>query len=354
MKSALSGFLAAAGVAGLLVSAMPVSAQMSPAQMKAQRDRAAQAAAARAQADRERSGAAARAASAARARELAEQRQRALKLAAERRERARKLALYAEARNQAVTTGRISAGYMFGAWAFANPGTCKPDEDADHRTHFDDDGTYSGYEEGGKWSAAGGNLIWDYTDYDDNKIHQVEKVAGLSLNSFVTEMRGGHEIWFRCGESAAMIPDAASSKSRFPEPDYQSYDGQWELASVIDDSWGGGKFPEAFRTIERFLAAYPKTTRETSRIKNYAGLYQWRQVGNLRQAAGWFLQNYQNDPAGERAADSLLSLAQVMHEMGDVPRYCLALKQLMVDYPFDAKYRLEPRISIVSKLATCA
>lgn len=356
MKSALSRFLTAAGVVGLLVSVMPVYAQMSPAQMKAQRDRAAQAAAARVRADRERTAAAARAASAARARELAEQRQRAIRADAERRERARKLAFYAEARNQAAASGKISSGYMVGAWAFADPSTCRPDEDSDHRTHFDDDGTYSGYEEGGKWSVADGNLIWDYTDYDDSSktIHQIEKVSGLSLDSFVTELRGGHEVWFRCGEGVAKIPDAIRPKSRFAEPSYEYYDDQWEVASEIDDAWAAGKFSDAYRTIERFLAAYPKATPNSSKIKNYAGFYQWKQVGNLQQAAAWFLQNYQNDPAGERAADSLLSLAHVMHEMGDVPRYCLSLKQLMVDYPFEAKYRLGPRVSIISKLATCS
>lgn len=55
MKSALSRFLTAAGVVGLLVSTAPASAQMSPAELKAQRDREA---AARAQAERQKAGAA--------------------------------------------------------------------------------------------------------------------------------------------------------------------------------------------------------------------------------------------------------------------------------------------------------
>lgn len=50
MKSAFRRLLTAAGVGVLITSTTPVSAQMSPAQMKAQRDRAAQAAAKRAEA----------------------------------------------------------------------------------------------------------------------------------------------------------------------------------------------------------------------------------------------------------------------------------------------------------------
>jgi len=150
-----------------------------------------------------------------------------------------------------------------------------------------------------------------------------------------------------------MIPEGVMPKSRFSEPSYESYDGQWELASEIDKAWDLGEFAEAYQKIERFLANYPKTTRSTSQVKNYAGLFQWKHAGNLRLAAAWFLQNYQNDPAGERAADSLLSLAQVMQENGDVQRYCLSLKQFMADYPFDAKYRLAPRLAVIAKLANC-
>lgn len=342
MKATLHRDLAGAVIASLLLLAVPASAQLSPAQLKAQKDRKAQAAAA-----------ATHAAAAARAQEAAKARQRILKAAADQRERSRKAVLYAKARNQAVVNGEINAGYMIGVWAFAEPSICRPNEDSDFRTHFSDNGRYSGYEDGGTWSVKEGSLIWDYTDMDDNKIHQEDKVTSLSLNSFVTEVRGGHEIWFRCGDSAALIPNAIIPRSLFPEPSYASYNGQWELASEIGKSWDLGKFLEAHQAIEKFLTVYPKTTRSTSEVRNYAGLFQWKQAGNLPRAAERFLQNYQEDPAGERAADSLLSLAQVRLEMGDVTGYCSSVKQFTANYPFDANYRLAPRFSVVAKLATC-
>lgn len=353
MKAVLKGLLIFAVGMAIPLSTAPASAQMSPAQLKAQKDRAAREAAARAEAERQRKAAAARASQAAKAQELAEQRQRTLKADVERRARAQQITQYADARNKAVASGKISVGYMIGSWAYSDPSFCKPNQEPDFRTDFNEDGSYSGYESGGSWSVYGDRIIWDYTDYDDNKIHAEEIVSNLKLNSFVVEVQGGHEIWFRCGDRGPSVSDAVTSRSRFPQPFYEDYDGQWDLAQKIDKLWSDGRQLDASRDIYRFIAAYPKITRVTSRIKNYAGLYEWKREGNRQRAATWFLQNYQDDPSGERAADSLLSLAHVMHEMGDIKGYCLALKKFLADYPFDAKYRLEQRVAIVSSLSTC-
>lgn len=354
MKAVLKGLLIFAVGIAMPLSTTPASAQMSPAQLKAQKDRAAREAAARAEAERQRKAAAARASQAAKAQELAEQRQRTLKADVERRAREQQIAQYADARNKAVASGKISVGYMIGSWAFSDPSFCKPNQESDFRTDFNEDGTYSGYEDSGSWSVDEDIIIWDYTPIlEDEKIHAEEIVSNLKLNSFVTELRGGHEIWFRCGEHGPLLPDAITLRSRIPEPSYEYYGGHWDLAQKIDKLWSDGSQLNASRDIYRFIAAYPKITRETSRIKNYAGLFEWKREGNRQRAATWFLQNIKDDPSGERAADSLLSLAHVMHEMGDIKRYCVALKFLLADYPFDAKYRLEQRVAIVSNLSTC-
>ncbi|MEZ5743973.1 MAG: hypothetical protein R3D89_09705, partial [Sphingomonadaceae bacterium] len=62
--------------------------------------------------------------------------------------------------------------------------------------------------------------------------------------------------------------------------------------------------------------------------------------GNPREAAKWFLQNYQSDKAGGRAADSLLYLAVSMKQADDTKRACIALAEFSETYAAEAAGRL--------------
>ena len=62
--------------------------------------------------------------------------------------------------------------------------------------------------------------------------------------------------------------------------------------------------------------------------------------GKPRDAASWFLQNYQANKTGERAPDSLLYLAESMRQLKDTSRACIALAEFGETYPREAAGRL--------------
>ena len=63
--------------------------------------------------------------------------------------------------------------------------------------------------------------------------------------------------------------------------------------------------------------------------------------GKAKEAAPWFLKNYQSDKQGARAPDSLLYLASAMIAMNDTKRACIALAEFSETYPAVASGRLK-------------
>ncbi len=98
-------------------------------------------------------------------------------------------------------------------------------------------------------------------------------------------------------------------------------------------------YPEAQQQLKLFLQKYPKHKR-TSYARNLLGRA-YLDDGNAREAASWFLQNYQADKKGDRASDSLLNLAEAMRQLKDTNRACVALSQFNSDYAADAAGRLK-------------
>ena len=72
-----------------------------------------------------------------------------------------------------------------------------------------------------------------------------------------------------------------------------------------------------------------------------------------REAATWFLQNYQSDKNGARAGDSLLFLAEAMVEMKDNNRACIALAEFGDTYPALAAGRLKDQYERDRAKVTC-
>ena len=75
--------------------------------------------------------------------------------------------------------------------------------------------------------------------------------------------------------------------------------------------------------------------------------------GKPREAAQWFLQNYQTNKAGERAPDSLLFLAESMRRMKDTQRACVALSQFADEYPREAAGRLKAQYDATRAGVNC-
>lgn len=103
--------------------------------------------------------------------------------------------------------------------------------------------------------------------------------------------------------------------------------------------WEAKFFPEAQQQLKLYLEQYPKHKR-VSFARNLLGRA-YLDDGKPREAAPWFLQNYQSDKKGARASDSLLYLSAAMIELKDINRACIALGEFADGYPADAAGRLK-------------
>lgn len=110
-------------------------------------------------------------------------------------------------------------------------------------------------------------------------------------------------------------------------------------------------YPEAQQQLKLYLQKFPKHAR-ASFARNLLGRA-YLDAGNPREAASWFLQNYQADKAGARAPDSLLSLAGAMRTLKDNSRACIALGQFADDYPGEATGRLKSQYDATRNGLTC-
>lgn len=115
--------------------------------------------------------------------------------------------------------------------------------------------------------------------------------------------------------------------------------------------WEAKFYPEAQQQLKLFLQKYPKHKR-ASFARNLLGRA-YLDEGNPREAASWFLQNYQADKRGARASDSLLNLAESMRQLKDTNRACVALAQFAEDYPQDSTGRLKTQYDAVRAGVKC-
>ncbi|WP_324073425.1 MAG: hypothetical protein RSE14_10425 [Erythrobacter sp.] len=365
MKALLKGMLICAVGMAMPLSTAPASAQMSPAQLKAQKERAAREAAARAEADRARRAAEAN----ARAQDAARTRQAALKAESARVAESRKNAALLAARQQAVREGKINRGWAIGAWAPDSLQSCN----SGAPWNVSDNGKWFTEGEGGTWTVANGTLILRTTgrweagsdtpeekgDFGDEPITPIK----FSEDHFVVDVHGGHDAWFRCpeGDLEFQIDRQRTIHSKYFLREEKFSDdtaGSGEIEIELETYnrayllWEENLYTQAKGIFEEYIKNYPNGYYR-SFVRNYLGIYYRLHDVNLPKSASWFLQNYQLDPGGERGADSLLSLAEVMMQLGDERRYCIALREFIVEYEFEAKYRLEPRFSAISRQEPC-
>ena len=76
-------------------------------------------------------------------------------------------------------------------------------------------------------------------------------------------------------------------------------------------------------------------------------------AGKAKEAAPWFLKNYQSDKTGARAGDSLLYLGEAMIALKDTKRACIALAEFADTYPALASGRLKAQFEAARKQAKC-
>lgn len=143
-------------------------------------------------------------------------------------------------------------------------------------------------------------------------------------------------------------PAASSAASTSPSPNRmeavraiakpQTNDAGDDEYSYGFRLWDAKFYPEAQQQLKMFVEKYPKHQR-TSWGRNLLGRA-YLDDGNPREAAKWFLQNYQSDKSGGRAPDSLLYLAVAMKQLKDTKRACISLAEFSEAYAAEAAGRL--------------
>ena len=103
--------------------------------------------------------------------------------------------------------------------------------------------------------------------------------------------------------------------------------------------WEAKFFPEAQQQLKLYVDKYPRHSK-ISYGRNLLGRA-FLDDGKPREAATWFLQNFQTDKNGSRAPDSLLYLGVAMAELKDTNRACIALAEFGETYAAESVTRLK-------------
>lgn len=115
--------------------------------------------------------------------------------------------------------------------------------------------------------------------------------------------------------------------------------------------WEAGHYAEAQKQLKLYVDKYPSDPK-ISYGRNLLGRA-YLDDKQPRAAAPYFLQNYQQDPAGARAPDSLLFLAESMMALKDNTRACRALAEFSDKYAALATGRLQDQYDRDRKQAGC-
>jgi TolA-binding protein len=115
--------------------------------------------------------------------------------------------------------------------------------------------------------------------------------------------------------------------------------------------WEAKFFPEAQQQLLRVVQQFPKHSR-ISYARNLLGRA-YLDDGKPGTAAQYFLQNYQADRKGDRAADSLLYLGVAMSRLKEEKRACVAFAEFKQIYPAETIGRLKNQYEAAAKPVTC-
>ena len=103
--------------------------------------------------------------------------------------------------------------------------------------------------------------------------------------------------------------------------------------------WEAKFYPEAQQQLALFLNKYPRHPRR-SFARNLLGRA-FLDDGKPAEAQKWFLENYKDTQFRDRAADSVLFLAEATKRQKDTTRACIPLAQFVDEFPREAAGRLK-------------
>lgn len=159
-----------------------------------------------------------------------------------------------------------------------------------------------------------------------------------------TAKAGGAATKAAAPSAARLAAVSAIAKPQTADPGDDEYSYGFRL-------WEAKFFPESQQQLKLYLQKYPKHARG-SFARNLLGRT-YLEEGNLDEAAKWFYENYKADKAGARAPDSVLYLAETWLRKKDNNRACIALAQLVDDYPAEAAGRLRSQYEGVRAKVKC-
>lgn len=116
-------------------------------------------------------------------------------------------------------------------------------------------------------------------------------------------------------------------------------------------AWEAGRFAEAEKALEAMAKKYPDH-RRASYARNLAGRA-YLDEGKPATAAKVLLANYQDDPQGERAADSLYFLGQALMELKKSEDACKVYAELQDVYGSSLRDFLKQRLPEALEAAKC-
>lgn len=115
--------------------------------------------------------------------------------------------------------------------------------------------------------------------------------------------------------------------------------------------WADKKYAAAEDQLSRMIAKYPKT-RRTSYARNLLGRA-YLDDGQPAQAARVLLDNYKDDPRGERAPDSLYYLGVAVTQLKDNQKACQAFDELQSVYGDSMSATLKAKLPDARGAAHC-
>jgi TolA-binding protein len=163
------------------------------------------------------------------------------------------------------------------------------------------------------------------------RVRQLEE----ALNRF----RSDSDARFAAMEKPAEPAPAAAEVpvAQVPQPAPRTAEASGPSGDAGEDAylvgfrlWEQGKFADAQAALDDMAKKYPKHKR-ASYARNLAGRASLDQ-GKPAAAAKIFLNNYQTNPKGERAADSLLFLGEALVKLGKTVEACQVYNELQDVY----------------------
>jgi TolA-binding protein len=148
------------------------------------------------------------------------------------------------------------------------------------------------------------------------------------------------------------LAQAASPSTPIAKPATSSSDPAEEAYNAAFRLWEQKKYADAQAALEGMAKQYPKHSK-ASWARNLAGRA-YLDDGKPATAAKVFLNNYQTNPKGERAPDSLLYLGEALTKLGKTAEACQVYGELQDVYGPTLRASLKPQLARARAAAKCS